>query len=99
MINKVKEILAVRMKINDEDCYSVENCRKNLIAILSIDECITIEILKQLNENEILYVSEVFEEIAFNLKSSLYIKCLEKIQKKYSHLDLANAIETARDFI
>ena len=99
MINKVKEILATRMKINDEDYYRVENCREKLIEILSLDECTTIDILKTLNENEILYLSEVFEEIAFNLKSPAYIKCLEEIQKKYLCIDIADAIETAKDFI
>lgn len=99
MINKVKEILATRMKINDEDYYSVENCREKLIEILSLDECITIEIIKTLNENEILYLSEVFEEIAYNLKSSEYIKCLEEIQRKYFCIDIADAIETAKDYI
>ena len=41
--------------------------REELIEVLSKDEHSTIEVMKQLNEVEILYTSEVFEEIAYNL--------------------------------
>jgi len=59
----------------------------------------TIEILNQLDENEILYTSEVFEEIAYNLKSIAYIQCLKNIEKKYSKIDILDAIETAIEYI
>lgn len=82
MLKKVKEILDKRSKINDEDDYRIEKCRDELIDALSQDELLTIDILNQLNEKEILYTSEVFEEIAYNLQSVNYINCLKYIEKK-----------------
>mgnify|MGYP006987254832 CR=1 FL=1 len=93
MLKKVKEILDKRSKINDEDDYRIEKCRDELIDALSQDELLTIDILNQLNEKEILYTSEVFEEIAYNLQSVNYINCLKYIEKKYPSLDIKDAIE------
>ena len=58
-----------------------------------------VSILNQLNEKEILYTSEVFEEIAYNLQSVNYINCLKYIEKKYPSLDIKDAIEVATEFI
>ncbi len=99
MLKKVKEILDKRSKINDEDDYRIEKCRDELIDALSQDELLTIDILNQLNEKEILYTSEVFEEIAYNLQSVNYINCLKYIEKKYPSLDIKDAIEVATEFI
>lgn len=98
MINKVKEILDKRIQINDEDDYRIEKCREELIEVLSRDELLTIDILNQLNEKEILYTSEVFEEIAYNLQSANYINCLKRIEKKYPSLNIRDAVEVATEF-
>lgn len=70
-----------------------------MIEVLSKDEHSTIEVLKQLNEVEILYTSEVFEEIAYNLQSRKYIECLKQIQKKFPKLDIMDAIKVAEEYI
>lgn len=99
MIMAVKEILNQRFKINDENDYMIEKKREELIEVLSKDEHSTIEVLKQLNEVEILYTSEVFEEIAYNLQSRKYIECLKQIQKKFPKLDIMDAIKVAEEYI
>ena len=99
MLKTVKEILDKRVEINDEDDYRIEKCRDELIEVLSQDELLTIDILNQLNEKEILYTSEVFEEIAYNLQSVSYINCLKNIEKKYPSLNIKDAIEVAMEFI
>lgn len=98
MLKKVKEIINKRAKLYKEDDYEIEKCRNELIEILSKDELLTIDILNQLNDEEILYTSEVFEEIAYNLQSVNYINCLEKIYIKYPHLNIKDAIEVAKEF-
>lgn len=98
MLKAVKEILDRRMKLHDEDDCSIEKCRNELIEILSQDERVTIDILNQLNEKEILFTSEVFEEIAYHLQSVNYIHCLEKIYLKYPYLPIKDAIEVAKEF-
>ena len=97
MLNTVKNIINKRVKLHEEDYYRIEECRNELIEILSKDELLTIEILNQLDDEEISYVSEVFEEIADNLNSVNYIDCLEKIYIKYPHLLLKYAIEAAKN--
>ena len=98
MLKKVKEILDKRSKINDEDDYRIEKCRDELIDTLSQDELLTIDILNQLNEKEILYTSEVFEEIAYNLQSVNYINCLKYIEKKYPSLDIKEGLKKTIDY-
>jgi len=98
MLKTVKEIINKRAKLYKEDDYGIEKCRNELIEILSKDELLTIDILNQLDDEEILYTSEVFEEIAYNLQSVNYIKCLEKIYIKYPHLNIKDAVEVAKEF-
>ncbi len=99
MFTIVKEILVRRSKLSDEDDYQIEKYRNELIEILSHDEDLTIQIINQLNEQEILYASEVFEEVAYNLQSKNYIKCLEGIENKYSFLPIKDAIKVAKEFM
>ncbi len=99
MLETVKEILDKRVKTNDEDDLMIEKCRKELIEVLSRDELLTIGILNQLNQKEILYTSEVFEEIAYNLQSTKYIECLKMIEKKYPSLNIKDSIDVAMEYI
>ena len=57
------------------------------------------DIRNQLNEKEILFVSEVFEEIAYNLQSNRYIECLKSISQKYPNLNLEDSIEVAEEYM
>ncbi len=99
MLSKVKNVISERIQINDEDDFNIEKCRNKLIVFLSENVKQTINILEQLDENEVLYVSEVFEEIAYNLQSTEYIKCLRDIEKKYPNIDISDSIEVAEEYI
>jgi hypothetical protein len=99
MLSKVKNVISERIQINDEDDFNIEKCRNKLIDFLSENVKQTINILEQLDENEVLYVSEVFEEIAYNLQSTEYIKCLRDIEKKYPNIDISDSIEVAEEYI
>lgn len=78
MLKTVKEIINKRAELYKEDDYGIEKYRNELIEILSKDELLTIDILNQLDDEQIAYTSEVFEEIAYHLQSVNYINCLEK---------------------
>lgn len=99
MLTLVKEILARRIQTHEENNYEIEKCRNELIEVLSQNETLTINILNQLNEEEILYTSEVFEEVAYNLQSIDYINCLKDIERKYPSLNIGNCIDVAISFI
>ena len=102
MLYEVKEILAKRKLIDDEhdyeNDYEIEKCCKSLIDILSKDEDKTIEVINQLDETEILYLSEVFEDISERLQSEKYINCLKRIGEKYTDIPIASSIKTAEEF-
>ena len=52
-----------------------------------------------LTEEEIMYVSEVFEEIAYNLQSEEYIECLKQLVEKYPNIPISDSVETAESFL
>ncbi len=99
MINRVKSIILERKKLHDEDDYKIEICRQRLIQILSTNENDTILSLRALNQEEILYVSEVFEEVAYNLQSNKYIECLKEISNIYPQLDLEDIIIISQEYM
>lgn len=99
MINKVKLIISDRSKLHDEDDYNIGICRERLIEVLSKVDEDTILILNQLEEKEILLVSEVFEEVAYNLQSNRYIECLKSISQKYPNLNIEDSIEVAEEYM
>ncbi|PXV84400.1 hypothetical protein C8E03_1321 [Lachnotalea glycerini] len=99
MLSEVKNVINERIQTNDEDDFNIEKCRNKLIDFLSENVKQTINILEQLDAKEVLYVSEVFEEIAYNLQSTEYIKCLRDIEKKYPNIDISDSIEVAEEYI
>jgi len=99
LIDCVKEVISERVSIDPEDCFRIEHCWNKLTNLLSEDTQKTIEVLKELDEEQVLYVSEVFEDIAYNLQSQDYINELEKLEKKFPNLNLASFVETAKDFM
>ncbi len=98
MLNEVKKLLAERALIHPENYLEIEKYWNLLIDILSKDEDQTIEVINQLDETEIFYLSEVFEDISENLQSEKYINCLKSIGKKYTNIPIASSIKTAEEF-
>ncbi len=99
MLNEVKKLLAERALIHLENDFEIEKYWNLLIDILSKDEDQTIEVINQLDETEIAYLSEVFEDISENLQSEKYINCLKSIGKKYTNIPIASSIKTAEELL
>lgn len=99
MLDKVKKILTERILLDSEDYYNIEKYREKLIKILSLDKEITINILQQLNKVQVLYASEVFEEISANLNSYDYFNCLILLEKKFPDINIKISIEEAKKFM
>ncbi|WP_311079302.1 hypothetical protein [Paenibacillus polymyxa] len=72
---KVRAILGVRALLDDND-PRIEQKWDELINLLSEDENTTLNFLQICNKTEISYLSEVFEEVAYNLQSKKYIDVL-----------------------
>lgn len=79
------EIIIERKKKHLEDDYGIQECWNKMIDILSQDVYETIVYLEGCSEDQIYYVSEVFEDISEKLQSKEYINCLRKLDKKLAH--------------
>ncbi len=95
---EIKNLLKERSLLHMND-PSIEKYREKLINLLSISARDTIEFLESCNKDEVLLISEVFEEIAYNLQSNDYINCLKIIDMKYPDLNLTNIIEIAKEYM
>lgn len=100
MINQeAKQIIEKRKKKHIEDDTGIEMCRENLIDLLSNNAEETITFLEMCSKEDVLWISEVFEEIAYNLQSKDYIECLKRISLKYQELDLGKIVNVAEKMI
>lgn len=99
LYEQIKEILSRRKKLHPEDDNGIQKCWDELIELLSKDEDNTIECLNLCTDSEVDWISEVFEDVAYNLQSRRYIECLKKLDVKYPELNLTRSITTAEDYL
>lgn len=99
LYEQIKKVLSRREKVHLEDDYAIQKCWNELIELLSKDEDNTIECLCLCTSNEVGWLSEVFEEIAYSLQSRRYIECLKKLDAKYPKLNLSICVLVAEDYI
>lgn len=96
MIKKImNNIILERKQKNIEDDYGIESCWNKIIDILSKDVNKTILYLENCSEEDLYYISEVFEDIAIKLHSKAYIECLRKLDKKFPNLKITKDIDLA----
>ena len=99
MINseKIKTLIEERIKLLPDD-PKMSEIWNELTQIFSKNEQATIEYLNNCSECQIEWISEVFEDISENLQSEEFIDTLEKLQEKFSDLemDISYAKETLR---
>lgn len=93
------EIIIERKKKHLEDDYGIQECWNKMIDILSQDVYETIVYLEGCSEDQIYYVSEVFEDISEKLQSKEYINCLRKLDKKFPDLYMTEDIDLAEELI
>ena len=98
MRGEIREIINNRKKLHPND-PKVEEYWEELTEVLVRDESETIDFLNECSEEDISWISEVFEDISEQLNSIVFIKALEKIEKKYPNLDLHDFIEDAKDML
>lgn len=93
--NHINNILKERKELSPDDPRILEKWAEIAIILSeNIDE--TIEYLNNCNEEEIYWISEVFDDISEQTKSIKFIECIEKISEKYPNLDLEKDIFYAR---
>ncbi|AUS09945.1 hypothetical protein C1X05_14665 [Laceyella sacchari] len=95
---QVRQIIKIRSTLHPND-LSVYMYWDKLTELLSMNELQTIKLLETCSEEEIEWISEVFEDVAYKLQSVAYIKCLERLDKKYPNLNLTKLIMDAKEMM
>ncbi|MEN1990743.1 hypothetical protein [Paenibacillus hubeiensis] len=95
---KVRAVLGARALLDDNDPM-IKQKWIELIELLSTDESLTLAFLNQCTKTEISFLSEVFEEVAYNLQSGKFIDLLYLLDKRYPDLDLNSHIQIAESYM
>lgn len=93
---EAREIIKQRAALHLED-PTIYRYWEKLTDVLSKDVDETIRFLETCSQEEVEYVSEVFEDISYRIQSKEYIRCLERLNKKYPNANLIDDIREAKD--
>lgn len=97
--NLMDKIIDERKKKNIEDDYGIQVCWDKMVEILSNNICETIEYLENCSEEDLYFISEIFEDVSEQLKSEEFITCLRKLDIKFPNLDMTKDIDLAEGYI
>lgn len=95
---ELKRLLSERKQLDIND-PSVENYWDVLTEHLSKDASDTISYLNSCAEEDLYWLSEVFDEVSYNLQSKNFIICIEELDKKYPKAELTSDVESAKKMI
>lgn len=97
-MKEVIRILEKRKSLHIEDPQVYEYWDE-LTEVLSKDEERTIGYLKVCSEEEIEWISEVFEDVAYRLQSETFISCLDWLCDKYPNIPIKESVDTAKSYM
>ena len=97
--NKMEAILKERKGLNINDDYGIEKCWNEMTILLTQNEDEKIDYLNECNEENLYYISEIFEDISEQLQSKRFITCLRNLDKKFPKLDMTKDIDIAESYI
>ncbi|TKI72130.1 hypothetical protein FC756_03020 [Lysinibacillus mangiferihumi] len=94
----VRAVLGARALLDDND-PRIEQKWEELIVLLSEDENLTLSFLKVCIKTELSFLSEVFEEVAYNLQSKKFIELIYCLDQRYPDLNLKRSIQIAEEYL
>lgn len=96
--NYVLKILEQRKSLHIEDptAYKYWDILTGLLTE-NVDE--TISFFNECTEDQILWFSEIFEDIAYKLQDIRFIECLDSLLKKYPDIPIEESIKTAKEYM
>ena len=97
-INEVFKVLEKRKSLHDND-PTIEVQWNALTDLLTENMDETISLFESCTEEQILYFSEVFEDIAYKFQDVKFIECLERILKKYPNIPIGESVKTAKQYM
>lgn len=92
---RVQELIKVRQTLSPDD-PQVQNIWCELTSILSESLFETLQFLQDCSSDEVYWLSEVFEDVAAELKNIEFINCLISLQDKHQSIDIQNDIDFAK---
>ena len=92
------KIIEERKLKHVEDDYGIQECWAKMINILSVDVQQTVAYLENCTQEEVYYVSEIFEDISERLQSKTFIECLRKLDEKFPELKMTKDIDLAETY-
>jgi len=95
---KMNDILKIRKSLHMNDSHGIYECWDEMVKQLSENEADTLDYLNHCSDNDLYFVSEVFEDVSVNLKSDRFIQCLRKLDVKYPELEMTNDIDIAESY-
>ncbi|MEB7453626.1 hypothetical protein [Lysinibacillus sphaericus] len=95
---KVRAVLGARALLDDND-PRIEQKWEELIVLLSEDENLTLNFLQVCTKTELSFLSEIFEEVAYNLQSKKYIELLYCLDQRYPDLNLKRSVQIAEEYM
>ncbi|WKB35326.1 hypothetical protein QS257_17240 [Terrilactibacillus sp. S3-3] len=100
-IKRAKEILENRIDIaeNGRGMSPFDGWWEEFPNILSKNQKETEAFLEACSDKELYYISEVFEEIAFNFKTQSFIVFLKELSKKHPAADMEEDIRRAEEVL
>ncbi|EOP57926.1 hypothetical protein IIW_00079 [Bacillus cereus VD136] len=93
---KVRQIIAGRKTVHHENNFLIEKYWEQLTERLSEDIEHTIKFLDSASEEEIEWISEVFEDIDYSTKNKEYIDCLKRLVKKFPNSTIKPSVEIVK---
>ncbi|MGI2749701.1 hypothetical protein ACRS52_13650 [Bacillus cytotoxicus] len=90
---QVRKIISERKTVHPENSFLIEKYWEQLAELLSEDIEHTIKFLDSASEEEIEWISEVFEDIDYGTKNKEYIDCLKRLTKKFPNSTIKPSVE------
>lgn len=95
---KVIDLLCERVFMDDND-PAIDKVWSEITKLLSENAQETISFLLDCTEQQLFYISEVIEDVSYNLKSQEYIDTLLFLNNKYPQLHMEEDIRIAKDYM
>lgn len=92
--NQVNKILEERQSYHPDD-PRIQECWRELNKLLAVDEDGAIKYFNQCSENNILYLSEIFDDLSEHYQSKAFVEFLKTLQSKFPNIDISVGIKYA----
>ena len=97
--NTVINILS-QLESQDDNDPRISEQLDDIVHLLTEDENETIQIIESLDENQLAWIAPTFEELSFTFQSSLFIKCIENLAKKFPDIpEIEEEVRVAKEVL